>query len=509
MNLPVSLAGLARRILAVANPPAMPSLVAQLAGNALWSTLGVTISRGLQFLSYIVIARTLGSEGFGRFGLIQSTLGMFAIIGTFGLGVTATRFIARYQHTDPAKAGRIISLSRAVALGTGGLAAIALYLCADWLAVQTLRDPLVGPLLKISAVNLLLTAINSAQMGTLSGFQAFKSIAWVNLIAGLTSFPATLVLVRLFGITGGVWALNVGMGILCILSTVALGRTCRAAGIAPQSFSWKDDGHILYGFSLPAALSAAMTAPAMWMANAALVSHPGGLVQVGLFNAANTVRTLFLYLPVILIQSSFPVLASAYARGGDRREFRSALVTTHNWINVPVVVGGILAMFSAPLILSLFGAEYRQGSVAFAFLMAATVIQAMGCGVGATMQARGDMWFAFSANAIWAVSFLVIVRSFAGQMGATALSLGNCVAYAVLLGCQIWKLRRDLPVQMEKRIMAGIVLTSVAALIAAWLESNAPPLGRIVAAVLLAAAVGMMVRVRPHTQQPLTAEAAA
>jgi O-antigen/teichoic acid export membrane protein len=502
------IASLASHVRAALNLTAMPPLVAQLAGNALWSTLGVVISRGLQFLSYIVIARTLGSAGFGRFGLIQSTLGMFAIIGTFGLGMTATRYIAKYRHLDSAKAGRIISLSRTVAATTGGIAAIGLYFSADWLAGRTLRDPLLGPLLKIAAINLVLTAVNAAQMGTLSGFQAFKSIAHVNLIAGVIAFPTTIVFVRSFGITGGVWALNVGGGLLCIFSSLALKRICRNAGIAAQAFSWKEDAPILFGFSLPAALSAAMTAPATWLANATLVGHPGGLVQIGLFSAANSVRTLLLYLPIILIQSSFPVLASAYARGGDRREFRSVLVMTHNWINVPVVAMGILAMFSAPAILTLFGPEYRQGSTAFVVLMAATVIQALGCGVGATVQARGDMWFAFSANATWAVSYLLVVWCLAGQLGATSLSLGNCIAYAVLLCCQIWKLRGDLPSRMETKIYVGAALTLAGPLLATSLDSNGFSVKRVALALLLAALVGVMVRIHPAVRETIPLEVA-
>ena len=486
------------QVLSVVSPAAMPPLVAQLAGNAFWSTLGVTISRGLQFVSYIVVARVLGSAGFGRFGLIQSTLAMFGIVGTFGLGLTATRYISKYRHLDPEKAGRIISLSRTIAVATGTTSAIALYFSADWLAVRSMGDPLLGPLLKVASVALALTAISAAQMGALSGFQAFKSIARLNLIAGLVSFPATLALVHFFGITGGVWALNFGMGTMCCLGALTLKRTCHDDGICARTFSWKEDSPILLGFSLPAALCAAMIAPSTWLANATLVRLPGGLVQIGLFSASNTVRTLLLYLPAILMQSSFPVLAAAYSNGGERQEFRRALVMTHNWINVPAAVLGIFTMFGASTILALFGPEYRQGSTVFVVLMAATVIQAMGSAVGATVQVRGDMWFALCANAAWAATYLIVARSFAGTLGAVSLSLGHYLAYAVLLGWQMAKLRSDLPPGMEQRVYASLALTSASAALAASWHPVGLSAGRILMALLLAAALGGIMRIRPE-----------
>src|SRR5689334_9412725 len=106
-------------------------LVGRLASGAFWSLLGAVVSRGLQFLSCVVVARVLGTLGFGELGIIQSTLGMFAIVATFGLGLTAAKYIAEYKQSDVQKAGRIIVLSRVVATTTGVSAAIALYVGAD------------------------------------------------------------------------------------------------------------------------------------------------------------------------------------------------------------------------------------------------------------------------------------------------------------------------------------------------------------------------------------------
>ncbi len=53
----------------------------------------------------------LGKEEFGKLGIVQSTVGMFQVFAGFGLGLTATKYVAEFRDSDPAKTGRIIGLS--------------------------------------------------------------------------------------------------------------------------------------------------------------------------------------------------------------------------------------------------------------------------------------------------------------------------------------------------------------------------------------------------------------
>ena len=82
-----------------------------LAKGVLWSFIGSVLSRGLTFLSWILVARILGPEQNGEFGIIRTTVLMFMAFAAFGLGLTGTKFISQYIHTDRDKAGRIASLT--------------------------------------------------------------------------------------------------------------------------------------------------------------------------------------------------------------------------------------------------------------------------------------------------------------------------------------------------------------------------------------------------------------
>lgn len=64
-------------------------LARKMTKGALWSLIGALLSRGLTVFASIIIARILGTNLYGEFVVIQSTIGMFAGLG---LGMTATKF---------------------------------------------------------------------------------------------------------------------------------------------------------------------------------------------------------------------------------------------------------------------------------------------------------------------------------------------------------------------------------------------------------------------------------
>ncbi|PYS80065.1 MAG: polysaccharide biosynthesis protein, partial [Acidobacteria bacterium] len=135
--------------------------------------MGAVASRVLGLAASIFVARVLGKEGFGEVGIVQSTVGMFQVFASFGLGITATKYVAEFRSVDPEKAGRIISLSFTVALATGLLIMVPLIIFAPWLAQRTLAaPPLAGPL-RIGSPILLLGALCGAQTGVLAGFEKF------------------------------------------------------------------------------------------------------------------------------------------------------------------------------------------------------------------------------------------------------------------------------------------------------------------------------------------------
>lgn len=72
-------------------------LKSQFLNDSFWALLGSVLAKGMTLVGAIVVARFLGKEIFGEYGTIRSTLMNIAIFSTFGLGYTATKFIAEHK----------------------------------------------------------------------------------------------------------------------------------------------------------------------------------------------------------------------------------------------------------------------------------------------------------------------------------------------------------------------------------------------------------------------------
>src|SRR5271157_2305488 len=106
-----------------------------------WSMTGTVVSRTLGLAAAILAARIIGKMVYGELGIIQSTVGMFGTLAGFGMGTTASKFIAELRIKDPVKAGRIIAISSLVSWGISFALAALLVFLAPWLCQHTLAAP--------------------------------------------------------------------------------------------------------------------------------------------------------------------------------------------------------------------------------------------------------------------------------------------------------------------------------------------------------------------------------
>src|ERR1700733_582512 len=109
--------------------------------GSFWSLLGTFASRALGLAAAILAARILGKAVYGELGIIQSTVGMLGTFAGFGMGTTATKYVAELRENNPVKAGRIIALSSLVSWGVSLVLMAGLYVAAPWLCLHTLAAP--------------------------------------------------------------------------------------------------------------------------------------------------------------------------------------------------------------------------------------------------------------------------------------------------------------------------------------------------------------------------------
>lgn len=406
-------------------------IVYRLARGAFWSLIGGVASRAFTLISSIIVARILGREGYGEVGMVQSTIGMFGVFAGFGLGSTATKYIAEFRFKDPEKAGRISNLTMVASLIGGGLMMAACLIMSSWLAGKTLNRPDLTPVLGAGALLLFISTLGGVQLAALSGFEAFRSIARINIWQGVAAPIVAVPCVWFYGVQGAIASFTIIAALGLLLCTIALKHEFEINNI-PGKYDRSDwsEWPVLWKYAFPAMLSGLLVAPVAWITNIILVNQPDGYGELGLFNAANQWRMAIIFLPGLLTSAMLPVLSETHGRE-EKTDFRKTVTLNLRvtWaIAFPLTV--LVVTLGKPLA-ALFGKQFLNAASIITILMVAVFLNIVNSAVGTALASSGRMWTGMVMNLGWAMILIISSLFLIPHFGGCGLAMAYLLAYFI------------------------------------------------------------------------------
>jgi len=407
----------------------------RLARGAFWSLIGTGVSRGLALAAAIVAARILGKSSFGELGMVRATVGMLCAFAGFGLGVTATKHVAQYRRSDPARAGRIMALSGTFAVLLGAIVAGLLALTAGWVATRTLAAPQLAGDLRVGALLLFVMTVTGVQTGALSGFEAFKSIAKVNLIAGIVTFLSVVVGVWYAGVRGALCGLVAAGVVTVLLNHGMLRNESRRFGVPLAVKGSLQDWQVLWRFSLPTFFGGAVVQTAYWVSQAVLVNRAGGYGAMGGFAAAIQWRTLFAFLAG-LVCAGYLAISASLGPGEQVRRRKLLFVSVALAGGVTMATVLVAAFFGGP-ILAAYGPTFRSAESVFHLVLVLAVIDSVNMVLFQSLIATGRVWWRFFANGAYSALLVGFALVLVPDHGAVGLAMALLLAQGIHLAIQI------------------------------------------------------------------------
>lgn len=403
-------------------------LARRVLGGAGWSALGSVIASGVNLLAMVVLARILGKDAYGQFIVVQSTLAVAGIFAGFGLGMTATRYVAELRQRDPGRLAAILLLSRRLLVGLGVVAALSLGLASDWLGIGVFHSTqLVTPLM-LSAGSVLFSSLDAYQKSILTGLESLRAFAIVTIAGAVCNLPFTIGLAIAYGLQGAALGLLIGALVQWAISATAASRALGA--VVPKTIKPKAlrEWPILWRFALPAFLASALVAPAHWVAQVILADASGDFRQVAVLGVAMQWFGLILFLPNTAGRVVLPVLTERVT-DGDRLSSRAIVVysTIANGV-IAIPLAALVAILS-PQIVRAYGGEFSSSYAPLSLAALAAALVAIVTPVGTVLASASRMWLGASINAGWAAMYLGLAWTFADQ-GAFGIVLALCSAYA-------------------------------------------------------------------------------
>lgn len=336
--------------------------------DSFWALLGSALGKGLALMAGIAIARFMGKDVYGEYGMIKNTLVMIAIFSTFGLGYTATKFIADCTTNDKSRVYSIHYIATIITLIASGI--IALLVCVFAIPLSLyLEAPHLSGILRWAAVAIIFNAINTTQIGELSGFNAYKIIAFNNTITGIFTFIVSIILTYYNGLIGAVVALVLTNMFNCALNYYSLRKLL-------LTFQKKIEFNKLrevISFSLPIALQESLYAITHWVSTIIIVKL-SGYGDLGVLSVVSQWSVLLLFVPGALRNVALSHLSGSLSNDKYHNVILKRLLFI-NFIStfVPFLIIGILSKW----ICSWYGESYNGMIIVFNVAIFTTIINSL------------------------------------------------------------------------------------------------------------------------------------
>jgi O-antigen/teichoic acid export membrane protein len=392
------------------------------------------ISRALVVGSSFFLARILGQETFGEYGLLNSTTGMLGSMAGLGLGQTVTKYVAELKGPNPLRAGRILALSSVVTGVSAMLCGCACVWLAPWLATRSLAAPHLAPLLQISAITVTLGVINGVQSASLAGCEAYFQNSVISLVVSVLQIVLVVAGAYHGGLTGAVLATALSMALTVVLTQHVMIRIWRKHSLR---YHWQGclmEWRILFQYSLPTFLILLLMVPVVWLSNVFLVNQPDGYAELAVFNAATQWQGAIQLLAAVSCTALMPVMAEKCGSGRSHESLRLMWnsMRVMAWAAVPLAITLCVA---APWIMRGYGASFAHGAQVMMLLVVAGTVSALMTPVANYVMASGLVWRALLYNvafsALTVASSWLLVRW--GAEGLAVSRLLTVVVHAILV----------------------------------------------------------------------------
>lgn len=407
------------------------------------------VGLALGFALNIAIARTLGQTAAGLYFLSFSVVTLASTIGIFGLKNTVVRFVASNNAVEDFAAVRgTRNMAVLVTFGVSMLVTILLWVLAPWLGTVVYQKPAVVQPLRLFALAVPLLSLTTLFAELLKGLRRLRD-SQLLIAVGPRGLPllGVLLIGAAFGVDGIILVYVASVAFLFLAGLTAWHLVTPSLREVKATYAWKS----LFNSCIPLFWMSTLQVGINQLATSFLGRY-GSPADVAEFSVALRTATLTSLVLLSVNSDVSPKFAAHYRLGNMQALERTAQSATRLVIllTIPMMV---IFIGGAPLLMSMFGAEYVSGANLLIILVIGQFVNAATGAVTYVLVMTGhervqrNVMLVAACVAVTLNVLLVPVWGAVGAAVATALtvSFSNLLsAYYVykLLGIRMLKLRQ-------------------------------------------------------------------
>lgn len=368
-------------------------LNSSLVKDSFWALFGSVLGKGLSLIAGIVVARFLGKEVYGEYGMVKTTLIQIAMFSTFGLGYTITKYVAQFKIEKKESVRQIVRFSVVVTAIISGFIALLIFIFAKQVA-SFIDAPNLYVMLRLTSIAIIFNAITTTQIGALSGFNSFKAIAINNSYAGVVTFILSVLFTYYYGLNGAVVALVISLLFNCLINYFSLQKVL----ILYPILNTKDRklNKKILSFSLPVALQESSYSITNWLLIFVIIklSNYG---ELGIYNAASQWGALIAFLPGVLRN----VMLSYFSETIKDKAKHKKIVNIMLIVNFGVTLIPFLIVYIfSDFICSFYGKSFANMNQVLNIVVFTSIISALTNVFLQEIISNGKNWFLFLTRLI-------------------------------------------------------------------------------------------------------------
>ena len=371
----------------------------RLARDSFWAVFGNGLGYGLLLLAGIVIARFLGRDVYGEYGLVKTTMIYIAGFATLGLGISSTKYIANALHADRSHVRSLARDAVSITLVFSTMLAAGLAAVANPLAAFLGESGLVGAF-RALAVIIVFKALNTTQNGVLAGFGDFREIARNSVASGALMLVACVPLTYFFGLTGAFISLAASQGCNALLNYLSI-RKRTASLTDQQSGSHKRE---LIAFSFPIALQELNYTICSW-GGIILLTKLSSVGQVAIYTTSLQWNGVITFIPGLL---NNVILSHLSGSQGNNSVHRHTLKTMLGVNFLSTVIPFVFVLLLSGVITSFYGATFKELRPVLCITTSATIFSACSNVFYSELIATGHNWISFLCRFLQEATLIIV-----------------------------------------------------------------------------------------------------
>lgn len=332
-----------------------PKIIQKIKSNVLlvhsfWAILGSILLRGSGLIISIYIAKIIGAYSFGQYGMFKNFVLSLSIFSTFGLGYSATKFVAE-NRDNPYLIRKIVNNSNKITFIISVILSLFIFIFNDFVSIYLFKDVHLGSLVKIVAIWLFFNAMTTMQQAIISGFLDYKLLAKINAIISLLTF-LSIPLIKYYMLFGAMLALLIIQIINFIINYYFLSKKIQNVGFFQKKcveFNILD----MIKLSLPITLTELSFSFFSWLTAYIMISY-SNYTEFGFYNAALQWYFIILFVPGVLRNVLLSSLSS------DRKSRKQTMGTMFKINLISTLIPSIMILIFSGSISNIYGIEFLK-----------------------------------------------------------------------------------------------------------------------------------------------------